>query len=448
MDKGYCAVRMKRMLENINIIHKIQTSEEFKDFYKWLDDFYSNEIQGLYNVLSDHLSIWQYDYQTCCEYQKLVKNYIFDCIQYGRDFTNRGDEQLLIRKLGNDRIVKEVEELRIKFINLLREDNKLRIAYEKLTEFIDIRYLVVFHLKVENLLLTWVNISNFFHKFSSGTKYLSSDEILHIEKFNNEINDYLHDFEIVAQNKSYKIGHITIQDPIFFDEEKKANDYLTLRLAEDFRVPLVDTLLDFLEFAKFKIKETPNRDRNHNGKEIQLEEIQAITELLNKQKNKRTPKVGAGAFSKLCLTIYNLLELESFPTRTSKNSERIKKFFDFLAHVLKIAGVKFSYNATETDSAHLELNIFYTEHNLQDNLRSLYDRYIFNFTLASVKHKDGGGEEDDNLSVSFTPFVPMTKDVKVYNEEPLLTVTANSLDQLIRTDKKQFRIENLLKRVS
>lgn len=445
MDKHYCAVRLKRMLDNINSIHKIRTSEEFKDFYEWLKYFYEDEIQELYENLSMQLSVWQSDYKYGGEYQKIIKNYIFDYIQYGRDFIDRGDEQLIIRKIGNDSILRDVEALRTKFVKTLLEDNSLKTAYEKLSEIIDIRFLVIFKFKVEDLFLTWVNIINFFENYPLGLNTLApANEILLIKKFLNEIIDYLHDFEIIAPNKSYKIGCITKNEPVFVDNENKAKDYLTLRLAEDSKVPLAATLLDFLEFAKFKINATTCGDKKLNVRQSQLEEIQEITDLLYQHINKKNSQIGAGSFTKLCLIVFNLLESELIPNIKLKRSERIRMCFNFLANVLTIAGVNFSYNDTELDSAYLKLDIFYTEHNLQNDLMSLYDKYKFECLVVSAQYREKVMKDDKNPSVSFDPFVLMKKGNNG-SGEIILTINGKNLEQFIKRDMKQCPLTNLYK---
>ena len=45
VNREYCSVRFMRMLKTINIIHEIQNSGEFGDFYNWLSDFYEVEIR-------------------------------------------------------------------------------------------------------------------------------------------------------------------------------------------------------------------------------------------------------------------------------------------------------------------------------------------------------------------------------------------------------------------
>lgn len=100
-----------RMLETINIIHQIQTSREFSDFYHWLNDFYQVEIRELIGDVSGEFLLKEENVENALDFEKAIKSYVFDCIQYGRNKFNRGNEAQLIKYLGNDLFVKETDQL-------------------------------------------------------------------------------------------------------------------------------------------------------------------------------------------------------------------------------------------------------------------------------------------------------------------------------------------------
>lgn len=163
MDVNYCVVRFKRKLEIINFINQIQSSEEFKEFYDWLNQFYELEIVELVNDFEFELSNKPLNSQNYIT-ENWIENYIFDRIQYGKHKVNRGLETLVMDHLGSDDFYNKVEKLRLKFKQYLLDHQQLKNAYLKLTEHIDIRCLVKSHASIESLFLTWFSIVNYFAK--------------------------------------------------------------------------------------------------------------------------------------------------------------------------------------------------------------------------------------------------------------------------------------------
>uniref|UniRef100_UPI001C096C05 hypothetical protein n=1 Tax=Acinetobacter junii TaxID=40215 RepID=UPI001C096C05 len=88
MDVDYCAVRFKRKLEIINFINQIQSSEKFKEFYDWFNQFYELEIVELVNDFEFELSNKPQISQNYI-IENWIENYIFDRLQYGKPKVNR-----------------------------------------------------------------------------------------------------------------------------------------------------------------------------------------------------------------------------------------------------------------------------------------------------------------------------------------------------------------------
>ena len=203
MDVNYCVVRFKRKLEIINFINQIQSSEKFKEFYDWFNQFYELEIVELVNDFEFELSnkpLISQNYIT----ENWIENYIFDRIQYGKHNVNRGLETLVMDHLGSEDFYNKVEKLRLKFKQYLLDHQQLKNAYLKLTEHIDIRCLVKSHAYLESLFLTWFSIVNYFAKIKRLNQNLDSDKHLKSLHFEEQIYNYLNDYEYLAKNNGYR----------------------------------------------------------------------------------------------------------------------------------------------------------------------------------------------------------------------------------------------------
>lgn len=445
MDKEYCSVRFIRMLKTINIIHEIQNSDEFRDFYHWLRNFYKVEILEFIGDVCGEFSLKEGNSPNTLDFEKTVESYTFDCIQYGRNKINQGTEALLIKRLGNDRFISEMQELRLKFKEHLIGNEQLKEAYIKLTEHIDIRYLVIYRFNPEHLFLTWFSIENHFSKLEQRTIPLTHDEFATAQEFEAEIYRYLHDFEILAKNKGYEVGHVTLTDSSMFKEEAHDEDYLTLRLAENFRVPVVDALLDYLEFAKFKLNDTSISIGVHGPNNSRLEQLHRIIQILNAEKSKKASQKGAGVFTLLCYTVYKLRE-HQFVSKCLKNkSDNKKKFLDYLANLLQLVGIRYSYNAAVKNRAHLELIIYFTESAIRHDLFAMYFEFLSK-TRPVIKLSNLMVSTKTDLSTTNTLdstdsidlYREITQNIRVNGEIKLFDITANKLSAKINTEKEKL----------
>lgn len=452
MDRDYCSVRFMRMLKTINIIHQIQTSREFSDFYHWLNDFYQVEIRELIGDVCGEFVLKAENFQNALDFEKKVSSYIFDCIQYGRNKINRGSEALLIKHLGNDLFVKETDQLCLKFKNLLVVNEHLKEAYIKLTEHIDIRYLVTYRFDPEHLFLTWCSIENHFSRLKQSKTPLTHDQYSTVKKFEAEIYRYLHDFEILAKNKGYEIGHVTLTDSAMFKDDAHSEDYLTLRLAENFRVPVVDALLDYLEFATYKLNYTSSSTGVDRPKTSRLKQLERIIQILNAEKLKKTSKKGTGVINLLCYTVYKLKEQQlASKTPVKYKNENTKHLFDYIANLLQSVGIKYSYNAAAKDKADLRLVVHFTETAIRNDLFALYFEFL-DKTRPVTKSPNYMISNETNLSAphvldsthSFDLYRNVTQNVSVNREKELFDITANNLGTKMYTEKvKPFSFSSL-----
>lgn len=442
MDKDYCSVRFMRMLKTINIIHQIQTSGEFSDFYHWLNDFYQIEIRELIGDVHGDFLLNTENLQNDFDFEKTVSSYIFDCIQYGRNKINRGSEALLIKYLGNDLFVKETDRLCFKFKMLLVGDEQLKEAYIKLTEHIDIRYLVMYRFNPEHLFLTWFSIENYFSMLAQRTKPLTTNEKSTTKEFEEQIYRYLHDFEILAKNKGYEIGHVTLTDSAMFKDEAHREDYLTLRLAENFKVPVVDALLDYLEFAKFKLNHTHLLSNPNESNNLRLDQLHRIIQILSNEKNQKAAQQGAGVIRLLCYTIYNLNNDKFLDPKQKKNNS-IKKFLDYLANLLQLVGIKYSYNAAAKNKANLKIVVNFTNSAIRSDLFALYQEFLSKTTPVIQLSKFMVSTEVNSDS-GIDLYKEVTKDVSLYRENKLFDITLNNLTSKINDQSKEpFNFSNL-----
>lgn len=445
MDKEYCSVRFMRMLKTINTIHQIQTSQEFGDFYHWLNDFYQVEIRELIGDVCGEFSLKEGNFQNALDFEKTVNSYIFDCIQYGRNKINRGSEALLIKHLGNDLFVKETYQLCLKFKELLVGNEQLKEAYIKLTEHIDIRYLVIYRFDPEHLFLTWFSIENHFCSLRLRKTPLTHDEYSTAQKFEAEIYRYLHDFEILAKNKGYEIGHITLTDSAMFKDEPLSEDYLTLRLAENFRVPVVDALLDYLEFATYKLNHTSSSTGVDRPNTSRLKQLERIIQILNAEKLKKTSKKGTGVINLLCYTVYKLKEQQLASKRPVKyKNENTKHLFDYIANLLQSVGIKYSYNAAAKDKADLRLVVHFTETAIRNDLFALYFEFLAK-TRPVTKLSNYMISNETNLLMphvldqtdSFDLYRNITQNVSVNRRIELFDITTNNLGTKMYAEKEK-----------
>lgn len=451
MDREYCSVRFMRMLKTINIIHEIQKSGEFRDFYNWLSDFYEVEIREFIGEVCGEFELKEGNSLNTLDLKKTVQGYIFDCLQYGRNRINRGSEAFLITHLGNDLFVKEMDELRLKFKKKLSEDEQLKKAYIKLTEHIDIRYLVLYRFNAEHLFLTWISIENYFSSLNQRTTRLNHDEYLKGQKFEKKIYEYLHDFEILAKNKGYEIGHVSIADLALFTEEADKTDYLTFRLAEDFKVPVVDALLDYLEFAKFKLHDTAASKSAPNSNNPRLEQLHRIIQILNAEKSKKTSQKGAGVFTLLCYTVYKLNGCDFMEKFCDNVSDQKKRFLDYLANLLQLVGIHYSYNATVKAKSDLELTIYFTASAIQEDLFALYYEFLSKVSSSPKLSDDMINVETGLLEPSFVDLVTNIDLNKKVNQNvsfnrgiKLCSINVNQLNTKISDEKgKAFSFASL-----
>lgn len=452
MDKDYCSVRFMRMLKTINIIHQIQTSREFSDFYHWLNDFYQVEIRELIGDVCGEFLLKEENFQNALDFEKKVSSYIFDCIQYGRNKINRGSEALLIKHLGNDLFVKETDQLCLKFKNLLVGNEQLKEAYIKLTEHIDIRYLVTYRFDPEHLFLTWFSIENHFSRSEQRKTSFSHDEYSRVKKFEADIYRYLHDFEILAKNKGYEVGHLTLTTSAMFKDEAHSEDYLTLRLAENFRVPVVDALLDYLEFATYKLNHTSSSTGVDRPNTSRLKQLERIIQILNAEKLKKTSKKGTGVINLLCYTVYKLKEQQLASKRPVKyKNENTKHLFDYIANLLQSVGIKYSYNAAAKDKADLRLVVHFTETAIRNDLFALYFEFLsktrpvtkLSNLIVSTKTDLPTNNILDSTD-SFGLYRNITQNVSVNRKIELFDITANNLGTKMYTEKvKPFSFASL-----
>lgn len=451
VDREYCSVRFIRMLKTINIIHDIQKSDEFRDFYDWLRDFYQVEISEFIGDVCGEFELKEGNSLNTLDFKKTVQGYVFDCLQYGRNKINQGAEACLINHLSNDLFVKEMDELRLKFKKKLSEDEQLKEAYIKLTEHIDIRYLVLYRFNAEHLFLTWISIENYFSSLNQRTTRLNHDEYLKGQKFQKKIYEYLHDFEILAKNKGYEIGHVSIADLALFTGEAVNKDYLTFRLAEDFKVPVVDALLDYLEFAKFKLHDTAASINAPNSNNPRLEQLHRIIQILNAEKSKKASQKGAGVFTLLCYTVYKLRGYDVAAQSFENESELKKGFLDYLANLLQLVGVHYSYNATVKAKSNLKLTIYFTASAIQEDLFALYFEFYSKISTSPKLSDDKINVETGLLEPSFVDLVTnfdlnkeVNQNVSFNRGIKLCSINVNQLNTKISDEKgKAFSFASL-----
>jgi len=443
VDKNYCSEQFKRMLKTLNIIHKIQNLDEYRGFYEWLNQFYENEIRELVIDFTFELSnknMLQQEHNV----DDFIENYIFDRIQYGKHQVNRGTESLLIKSVGNDLFYGKVDELRQKFREELENQQQYKNAYLKLTSFIDIRCLVTNLPDSECLFLVWFSITNYFSEVETSQQNFDVEACVRARKFEQQIYNFLNDYEYLAKNRGYRLGFLKVDDMALFESETRSYEYLSLHLAKNIDIPIVDVLIGYLEFVKSALNDELLFSSVSQEQASRLDQLTKIIQTLNTQeKNQKTSLKGAGITMLLCHTIYKM-KAKSLGIQNDKDVyQSIKIIFDYLAEILKCMKIKHAYNATEASKSKLELVVYATEFNGIDDLFALYGFYnsrhmpsdklferreVINNIDTRPKCLEQNEEKLDHFekAVSVKP---------VHNIE-LFTLKANQLYQLIHADKK------------
>lgn len=446
MDVDYCAVRFKRKLEIINFINQIQSSEKFKEFYDWFNQFYELEIVELVNDFEFELSnkpLISQNYIT----ENWIENYIFDRIQYGKHNVNRGLETLVMDHLGSEDFYNKVEKLRLKFKQYLLDHQQLKNAYLKLTEHIDIRCLVKSHANLESLFLTWFSIVNYFAKIKRLNQNLDSDKHLKSLHFEEQIYNYLNDYEYLAKNNGYRFGHKTIDDMTLFNDEYRSEKYLSLHLAENCNVPVAHVLIEYLEFVKFDLNHKLLLENASIEQKSHLDQLDKIIQTLYSQNKQNAPK-GAGIERLLCYTIYKLMVQRGQIDKNTDIYESIKILLDYLAEILQRSKVGFDYDGSLSNKAHLKLVVYETEYFDEDELFMILG--LYNSRDMPLLKLFRPSEQSNNKRIQPTcfeqndPKLERMVKVRVNRNIGLFTIKATNLYQLINEEKdKPFSFESL-----
>lgn len=448
MDVDYCAVRFKRKLEIIRFINQIQISEEFKEFYDWFDRFYKLEIVELVDDFEFELSNKSKISQNY-KIENWIENYIFDRIQYGKHKVNRGLETLVMDHLGNEAFHKKVEELRLKFKQNLLDHPQFKNAYLKLTEHIDIRCLVKYPANPENLFLTWFSIVNYFAKVTRLNQNLDSDKHRKPSHFEEQIYDYLNDYEYLAKNNGYRLGHKTIDDMTLFNDEYRSEKYLSLHLAENCNVPIAHVLIEYLEFIKFDFNHRLLIENASTEKKSYLYQLDQIIQTLYSQNKQKAPN-GAGIERLLCYTVYNLLVQRGKIDKNTDIYESIKMLFDYLAEILRRSKVGLDYDDSLSNKAHLKLVIYETEYFDDDDDELFMIWGLYNSSNMPSLELFRSSKQSNHKRIQPTcfeqdnPNLERIVKVRVNRNIALFTIKAMNLYQLIKDAKdKPFSFESL-----
>lgn len=443
VDKNYCSEQFKRMLKTLNIIHKIKNIDEYRGFDEWLNQFYENEIRELVTDFTFELSNKNMLHQEH-KIDDFIENYIFDRIQYGKHQVNRGAESLLIKSVGNDLFYGKVDDLRQKFREELENQQQYKNAYLKLTSFIDIRCLVTNLPDSECLFLVWFSITNYFSGLETSQQDVDVEAHLRARKFEQQIYNFLNDYEYLAKNRGYRLGFLKVDDMALFESETRSYEYLSLHLAKNIDIPIVDVLIEYLEFVKSALNDKLLFSSASQEQASRLDQVTKIIQTLNTQeKNQKTSLKGAGVTMLLCHTIYKM-KAKSLGIQNGEDVyQSIKIIFDYLAEILKCMKIKHAYNATETNKSKLELVVYATEFNGIDDLFALYGFYnsrhmssdkLFERreVVNNVDNRPKCLEQNEKKLDHFEK----TVSVKPVHNIKLFTLKANQLYQLIHTDKK------------
>ena len=446
MDVDYCAVRFKRKLEIINFINQIQSSEEFKEFYDWFDQFYELEIVELVNDFEFELSNKPQISQNYI-IENWIENYIFDRIQYGKHKVNRGLETLVMDHLGSGAFYNKVEKLRLKFKQYLLDHQQLKNAYLKLTEHIDIRCLVKYPANPENLFLTWFSIVNYFAKIARLNQNLDSDKHWKSPHFEEQIYNYLNDYEYLAKNNGYRLGHKIIDDMTLFNDEYRSEKYLSLHLAENCNVPVAHVLIEYLEFLKFDLNSRLLTKNASTEQKSYLDQLDKTIQTLYSQNKQNAPK-GAGIDRLLCCTVYNLMVQRGQIDKNTDIYESIKMLLDYLAEILRRSQVGLDYDGSLSNKSHLKLVVYETEYFDEDELFMILG--LYNSRDMPFLKIFRPSEESNNKRIQPTcfeqddPKLERMVKVRVNRNIELFTIKATNLYQLIKDEKdKLFSFENL-----
>lgn len=446
MDRDYCAVRFKRKLEIINFINQIKSSIEFKEFYDWFDLFYTREIVELVNDFEFELSNKPQISQNYI-IDNWIENYIFDRIQYGKHKVNRGLESLVMEHLGSEAFYNKVEKLRLKFKQHLLDHQQLKNAYLKLTEHIDIRCLVKYPASPENLFLTWFSIVNYFAKIKRLNQNLDSDKDRKSPNFEEQIYNYLNDYEYLAKNNGYRFGHKTIDDMTLFKDEYRSEKYLSLHLAENCNVPVAHILIEYLEFVKFDLNRGLVIANTSTEQKSHLDQLDKIIQTLCSQNKQKVPN-GVGIERLLCCTVYKLLVQRGQIDKNTDIYESIKMLLDYLAEILRRSQVGFDYDSSLSNKAKLKLVVYATEYFDEDELFKIYG--LYNSRDMPFLKLFRPSEQSNNKRIQPTcfeqddPKLERMFKVKVDRNIELFTIKATNLYQLIKDEKdKPFSFENL-----
>ncbi|QDK97475.1 hypothetical protein FM020_06090 [Acinetobacter tandoii] len=446
MDIDYCAARFKRKLEIINFINQIQSSGEFKEFYDWFDQFYALEIVELVNDFEFELSNKPQISQNY-RIENWIENYIFDRIQYGKHKVNRGLETLVMDHLGSEAFYNKVEKLRLKFKQYLLDHQQLKNAYLKLTEHIDIRCLVKYPANPENLFLTWFSIVNYFAKIARLNQNLDSDKHWKSSHFEEQIYNYLNDYEYLAKNNGYRLGHKTIDDMTLFNDEYRSEKYLSLYLAENCNVPVAHVLIEYLEFVKFDLNRRLLITNASTEQKSHLDQLDKIIQSLYSQNKQKAPN-GAGIERSLCYTIYKLMVQRGQIDKNTDIYESIKILLDYLAEILRRSKVGLDYDGSLSNKAHLRLVVYETEYFDEDELFMILG--LYNSRDIPFLQLFRPSEQSNNKRIQPTcfdedpPKLERSVKVRVNRNIELFTIKATNLYQLIKDEKdKLFSFENL-----
>lgn len=446
MDVDYCAVRFKRKLEIINFINQIQSSEEFKEFYDWFDLFYELEIVELVNDFEFELSNKPQISQNYI-IENWIENYIFDRIQYGKHKVNRGLETLVMDHLGGEAFYNKVEKLRLKFKQYLLDHQQLKNAYLKLTEHIDIRCLVKYLANPENLFLTWFSIVNYFAKIARLNQNLDSDKHWKSPHFEEQIYNYLNDYEYLAKNNGYRLGHKTIDDITLFNDEYRSEKYLSLHLAENCNVPVAHVLIEYLEFVKFDLNRKLLITNASTEQKSHLDQLDKIIQTLYLQNKQKAPK-GVGIDRLLCCTVYNLMVQRGQIDKNTDIYESIKMLLDYLAEILRRSQVGLDYDGSLSNKAQLKLVVYATEYFDEDELFMIFG--LYNSRDMPFLKLFRPSEQSNNKRIQPTcfeedhPKLERMVKVRVDRNIKLFTIKATNLYQLIKDEKdKLFSFESL-----
>uniref|UniRef100_UPI001C0958CC hypothetical protein n=2 Tax=Moraxellaceae TaxID=468 RepID=UPI001C0958CC len=367
--------------------------------------------------------------------------------QYGKHKVNRGLETLVMDHLGSGAFYNKVEKLRLKFKQYLLDHQQLKNAYLKLTEHIDIRCLVKSHANLESLFLTWFSIVNYFAKIKRLNKNLDSDKHLKSLHFEEQIYNYLNDYEFLAKNNGYRFGHKTIDDMTLFNDEYRSEKYLSLHLAENCNVPVAHVLIEYLEFVKFDLNHRLLLENASTEQKSHLDQLDKIIQTLYSQNKQNAPK-GAGIERLLCYTIYKLMVQRGQIDKNTDIYESIKILFDYLAEILKRSKVGLDYDGSLSNKARLKLVVYETEYFDEDELFMILG--LYNSRDMPLLKLFRPSEQSNNKRIQPTcfeqndPKLERMVKVRVNRNIDLFTIKATNLYQLINEEKdKPFSFERL-----